>query len=369
MQVSLTSALYLAGFIQSVYLLLTTRSQRGQPLVLLFLGAMVLLTANYVIWENAWLSPLAQFWVNRFTHASLTYVLGPSLYIYFRLNAAPTFQLRLYHLWHGLPYVLVLLLSIFVFPYCLPVWEAQTANWLLPADAWPQTLRGFHILVYAGLGGRLLWQRESQKANDPFEHNLTAAILLTGACGMMVATGTYLLPDNYFWKSHWEATAVLCSVCMLYLLNRLLTEQQSAMLTISTPGVALSPVKYQNSALNTPVALALFEKLETYLTTSRVYENPELTLPQLAQALQVSVNQLSQAINQAGQQNFYELINHHRVVAACRLLVDPKHQHLSVSGIGYEVGFRSKSTYYAAFRRECGITPSVYRKQAEDAQS
>ncbi|MFD2574264.1 helix-turn-helix domain-containing protein [Spirosoma soli] len=139
------------------------------------------------------------------------------------------------------------------------------------------------------------------------------------------------------------------------------------------PNIAIAPIespaKYQNSALDTPAASVLFEKPEAYITTSRAYEDPELTLSQFAQALDVSTNQLSQAINQVGEQTFYGLVNRHRVMAACSLLTDPKHQHLSVSGIGYEVGFRSKSTYYAAFRRECGITPSVYRKQAKGAQS
>ena len=370
MQVSLTSALYLVGFIQNVYMLLVAPSQRGQPLLLVFLGAMALLTADYLVWENAWLSWSAQFWVNRFTHASLTYVLGPSLYLYFQLNAEPTYRLRGRHLWHGLPYALVLLLAIFVFPYCLPEWEVQTANWLLPADAWPQTLRGLHILLYVWLGGRLLWLQTSQERTDSFRRNLMVAILLTGGCSMLVATGAYWLPDASSWKPYWEVTAVVCSVGMLYLLNRLLTEPRPAWLSVSRATRPLHqdistepPVKYQNSALNETAAKTLFETLEVYITESRVYENPELTLSQLAETLQVSANRLSQAINQVGGQNFYELINHHRVVAACRLLTEPKFQHLSVSGIGYEVGFRSKSTYYAAFRREKGVTPNVYRKR------
>ncbi|GAB3642436.1 helix-turn-helix transcriptional regulator [Spirosoma arcticum] len=368
---SLTSALYLVGFVQSTYLLLTIPSHRGRVLLWVFLSAMILLMANYIVWQNGWLTWPVQFWLNRFTHTSLTYLLGPSLYLYLRLNTEPTFQLNRRHLWHAVPYILALLLSIFVFPRYLPIWREQTSQWLLPADTWPQLLRSLNILVYVRMGGRLLWLRALQQPVPLLRRRLTGAILLTGGSSMAISTGAFLLPDTNAGKQQWEAVAVVCSVGMLYLLNRLLFEQSSNSINLA-PVSAIEPeakpdglAKYQRSALNAETASALFERLDRHIINSRAYEEPELTLSQLARALGVSANQLSQAINQVGGQTFYELTNRHRVREACRLLTDSKHQHLSVSGIGYEVGFRSKSTFYAAFRRERGMTPSVYRKQAK----
>lgn len=166
---------------------------------------------------------------------------------------------------------------------------------------------------------------------------------------------------------------MLCAVGMIYLINRLLTEHRFGGLRFapvvhSLPDNAVeSPIKYQHSALDRSSASLLFAKLDAHVSSTRAYEDADLTLPQLAQALSVSANHLSQVINQAGDQTFYSWISRHRVEAACRLLSDERQQHLSVLGVGYEVGFRSKSTYYAAFRRERGMTPNNYRKRARTA--
>lgn len=375
MQLSLTSALYVAGFLQSTYLILATPFHRGRVLLRVFLGAIALLTADYFLWENEWLSPTAQFWVNRFTHASLTYLLGPSLYGYLLVSLQPTFRLRPAHQWHLVPYGLALVLAIVFFPRYLPVWETYTQDWLVPATTWPQLMRGLHSLIYAGLAGRLLWRHTTKQQQNSLKNRLLPAILVTGSVCVFVSTGLYLVPETAGWKTHGEATAVLCSVGMLYLVNRLLLTYQPGAVPLTTSFVLvpadspprLPPIeKYRHSALDLATAATLLDKLDAHLARSRAYEDPDLTLTQLAQALHVSTNQLSQAINQAGGQPFYGLINHYRITAACRLLTDPNYNHLSVSGIGYEVGFRSKSTYYAAFRREQGITPSAYRKQGQD---
>lgn len=366
----MTSALYLVGFIQSAYLLLTTHSHRGRSMLLLFFGATALLTANYFIWENNWLSPTTQFWVNRFTHASLPYVLGPSLYFYIRLQAAEPFRLQTRHLWHGLPYVLGLVAAIFIIPYYLPGYRTNTEHWLFPAATWPQLGRSIHVLIYVGLAGRFVWRQHWQSRVHLPGNALISLILVLGSGSMLVGTGTYLLADAQTGKSHWQQVSVLCAVGMIYLMNRLLTEYRLSQLNLSPTGrthlvdtpVQLPP-KYQHSALDEAAAARLFGQLEAYLSTNRAYEDADLTLPQLAQTLSVSANHLSQVINQIGNQSFYELMNRHRVNAACQLLTDARQQHLSVLGIGYEVGFRSKSTYYAAFRRERGMTPNAYRKQ------
>jgi AraC-like DNA-binding protein len=370
MQISLISALYLVGLAQSTYLLLVVPRHRGRPLLQLFLGALTLLMADYFVWENGWLSEPAQFWTNRFTHASLTYLLGPTLYLYIRLQADESFHLSRRYLWHGLPYVLGVLLAIFVIPVYLPSYRTYTQNWLFPAHTWPQLLRGIHVMVYAWLGGCIVW-RQLRQQTSPFLGSSLAGAILVLACGsMLMGTGTYLQNDSYALKFYWQCSSVLCAVSMVYLITRWLAGQQASVWQLSVAETGLpqhaaveSAEKYQRSALDPTTANRFFEKLNTHLSTTRAYQNPDLTLPQLAQTLALPTNQLSQIINQAGGQTFYELINHYRIEAACRLLADPTQQHLSVLGIGYEVGFQSKSTYYAAFRRVKRLTPNAYRKQ------
>jgi AraC-like DNA-binding protein len=66
-------------------------------------------------------------------------------------------------------------------------------------------------------------------------------------------------------------------------------------------------------------------------------------------------------INQDLGGNFYEWVNGHRIEAAKRALLEQPET--SVLEISEQVGFNSKSTFNAAFRRLAGITPSQWRGQ------
>jgi len=82
----------------------------------------------------------------------------------------------------------------------------------------------------------------------------------------------------------------------------------------------------------------------------------------LSQAIGVSPNLLSQKINGELNQNFNEYINHYRIIESQKRLIDAEYDHLSIEGIGQSVGFKSKSSFYAAFKKNTSMTPSVYKK-------
>ena len=71
---------------------------------------------------------------------------------------------------------------------------------------------------------------------------------------------------------------------------------------------------------------------------------------------------VSQVINQETGKNFKAYINSFRIIDAKAMLNDEKASNLSIEGIGLEVGFKSKSSFYEAFKKETGLTPSGYKK-------
>ncbi|MGS2761827.1 helix-turn-helix domain-containing protein [Sinomicrobium sp. M5D2P9] len=92
-----------------------------------------------------------------------------------------------------------------------------------------------------------------------------------------------------------------------------------------------------------------------------LYKNPELKLSALARALNVPPHTLSQFLNDNLEKSFTEFINEYRIEEAKRLLVS--NDHYTIEGIGYESGFNSKSTFFTAFKKITGTTPSKYRKK------
>jgi AraC-like DNA-binding protein len=125
-----------------------------------------------------------------------------------------------------------------------------------------------------------------------------------------------------------------------------------------------SRAKYRKSGLSAEQAAAYKQRLLQSMEIRRLYRAVDLTLPQLAQAIDCSINHLSQLINGEFAQTFYEFLNGYRIADAKELLGGPSKSRDSIAQIAARVGFRSNSAFYVAFRRSCQQTPSEFRRQA-----
>ena len=109
---------------------------------------------------------------------------------------------------------------------------------------------------------------------------------------------------------------------------------------------------------NQDLAQRIYQSVEE----QAMYLEPELTLEQLAQRLGLPARQVSNAINQVLNQNFFELINHFRSEKAKSLLKDPN-CHLNMLDIMHASGFNSKSAFNRCFKKHTDLTPTAFRKQ------
>ena len=97
------------------------------------------------------------------------------------------------------------------------------------------------------------------------------------------------------------------------------------------------------------------------METEKPFMDGDLTVQKLADRLSISTAHLSQTINEQRGQTFSDFINSYRVEEAKRKLLDPACKHLSVLGIAEEVGFNSKSSFNAVFKKHTDMTPSEFR--------
>ncbi len=89
----------------------------------------------------------------------------------------------------------------------------------------------------------------------------------------------------------------------------------------------------------------------------------EATIEGAAERLHFSTRHVSRILHESCGRSFTELLREARVAAACRLLEETK---LPVEEIARAVGFSEGGYFIRVFRREKGVTPAVYRAQAQE---
>ncbi|MFT4667722.1 MAG: adenylate cyclase [Polaribacter sp.] len=125
----------------------------------------------------------------------------------------------------------------------------------------------------------------------------------------------------------------------------------------------LTKRKYKQSLLNKDLLEKHQQRLGILMSENKPYLDPNLTLRNLAQTLEIPSNQLSQLLNEGFHKNFAEYINTYRLEAFKSKAADPKQQHLTILALAYDSGFNSKTVFNTFFKKMMGKTPKVYWKE------
>lgn len=104
-------------------------------------------------------------------------------------------------------------------------------------------------------------------------------------------------------------------------------------------------------------------KIKNYMVTQKPYLDADISLPELANKLDIPSHHLSRIINEQFGANFFDFINQYRVEEVKARIGNPEYQNLSLLGIAFDSGFNTKSAFNRVFKKIAGVTPSEYRKQ------
>jgi AraC-like DNA-binding protein len=102
-------------------------------------------------------------------------------------------------------------------------------------------------------------------------------------------------------------------------------------------------------------------KVKEAIESKKMYQDPELTLTDLATELGTNASLLSKIINRSFGMNFNDFINLYRVESVKSKLADPANAHLTIMSLAYDAGFNSKATFNRAFKKHTGANPSEYQ--------
>lgn len=105
----------------------------------------------------------------------------------------------------------------------------------------------------------------------------------------------------------------------------------------------------------------LGKRFKTYMKEERPYLSKDFSLGDAALALNVPQHHLTLCLREVFDDSFTGLRNIYRVKYARKILTDPAFSHKTIDAISDEAGFTSRTSFYKAFDRQFGISPSELR--------
>ena len=120
----------------------------------------------------------------------------------------------------------------------------------------------------------------------------------------------------------------------------------------------------ENETVKVPFILENYskeiKKLEKYFQTQKTYLQPNLAISQVAVETQIPNRDLSYIINNYYQKRFNDYLNEMRLTHFLSKIDANTLDNLTIEAIAFDSGFSSKTSFYRAFNRFYGCTPSEY---------
>jgi AraC-like DNA-binding protein len=101
-------------------------------------------------------------------------------------------------------------------------------------------------------------------------------------------------------------------------------------------------------------------RFDQLFINNKPYLDPEFSLKQLAKSLNVSERQVSLYVKDKQNKGIKEYINHLRIQEFVHLMESGYLNQWSMEGLSFSVGFKSRVTFYNAFKKEKGCSPSTF---------
>lgn len=120
-------------------------------------------------------------------------------------------------------------------------------------------------------------------------------------------------------------------------------------------------VKYIRSGVSFDDAQRYKIRLMEAMQDHELYLDSDLTLRDLAEHANLTYQQASEVINGQMNQRFFSFVNSYRVKLAKQRLADPKTSKMPIVELALEVGFKSRSSFYDAFKKVTQMTPTQFK--------
>jgi AraC-like DNA-binding protein len=272
------------------------------------------------------------------------FFIGPFLYFYIKSEVLQVRKMPASWTAQLLCWLLIILVAGVAYPYqnYPPVWR----NYFIPLIylQWG-TYIAFSIVLLIPLLKKMV-RKEIVKPFEKWVLAVCGAVLILFLSYVWailnITKGSYINGAVYF--------TLIIYLVVFILLYRKKTNDLSS----------FSIQKLTDKKLSDAEAAVIAGKLQKVMAGKELYKNPNLKIHDLAGEIKIPGHQLSRFLNDNIEKNFTSYVNEYRINEACRMLC--QNSNLTIDAIGSEVGFNSKSTFFAAFKKIKGTTPSAFQQ-------
>jgi tetratricopeptide (TPR) repeat protein len=125
--------------------------------------------------------------------------------------------------------------------------------------------------------------------------------------------------------------------------------------------------KYKKNKLAEKTQDELLNKILAIMEDRSVICDTDFSIGTLAELTQSNYTYVSQVINNAFKKNFRSFLNSYRIREAERLFSEEDTAKYTIEAVAFQVGFKSRSAFYDAFKEINGISPNFFLKSMQKA--
>ena len=290
---------------------------------------------------------------------SVNTMLMPLLWLFTKRNFDPAFRFKPAQLLHFMPAVLLAIIAL-----AIPASERMD-NILYEttgADDWIGDFNtviiliqmiAYFIAIFIYIDRKKRYIKENSSDAEYLQKEWIPTLMALFAVLFAIVMICYVLwPRTDAWLIQ-----ILNVVAMAYLVYN----------SIAHPAVpymqGISEIPDKENAASVPDDTQMKEislRVKDYLETTGAFLRTDLSLALLSKETGIPQKQLSRSINGYLKRNFFELVNEMRVEEVKRRLLLPENAGYTVDSVYEDCGFRSRSTFFLAFKKGTGQSPAQW---------
>ena len=321
-----------------------------------FLDGILMLSGFFLQYPSAalWTEPLVLLY-------------GPLIYMYTLYATDNTTRLGTIHLFHLIPFVLFVVLTLFFYHFQPLEFKMSVLNNVVNLEFNAVSYLVF-LLFYVHIFTYIIYSKkrikkvriniESYYSNHHINRlqKLLDALMVILLISLVSSTLQLGGPRFYF-----ELSLTLVLLLVVIFIGLLIVRAMDEPTLLLQGELASGSGREQ---LDSHTSTEIEKKVTQVLAEEKLYLDPELTLDDLASAVGMGPRLVSQVINEKMGKHFFDLINTYRIKEAQRVLEENKDPKKTILEIMYEVGFNSKSSFNTQFKKITGRTPTEFARQA-----